>query len=549
MTCRKPLYLDPLRSTAPVPRSTLSAESSASEAAGETAFIKASLPRNRVRREGTGNVAVICGAILIAIWFGQLRASRAMEQAPRGQSAREGESARIPGRVGNSGRVADSDGVANSGGVDWPQFLGPSRDSKSTEAGILTDWGETGPPLVWHRELGTSYGIGSVSRGRFYQFDRFDDQATLYCLDAETGHFLWKFEYLTDYEDLLGYNNGPRCSPVLDEDRVYIFGAEGMLYCVGTADGTPIWKVDTAKQFGVVQNFFGVGSTPVVEGDLLIVMVGGSPPESQERGRYDLDLAAGNGTGLVAFDKLTGEVKYAATDELASYATPQLATIDGRRWCFALARGGLVGFHPGTGKVDFHYPWRARLRDSVNASTPVVVGDEVFISETYGPGSSLLRVRPGGFEVVWRDPPGRDKAMQTHWNTAIYHQGYLYGSSGRHTGNAELRCVEWKTGRVMWSQPGLARGSLLYVDGHFVFLGEYGILRLVKATPDAFVQVAASVIRERTDSPQLIEYPAWAAPILSHGLLYVRGRRRLVCMRLIPATPPSPEDDKTPGRR
>ena len=420
-------------------------------------------------------------------------------------------------------------------GVDWPRFLGPTGDSKSPETGILTDWGQCGPPLVWHRPLGTSYGIGSVSRGRLFQFDRLEDRARLRCLDSRTGELLWKFEYPTEYVDLVGYNNGPRSSPVVDDGLVYLFGAEGMLHCLRAEDGTPVWKVDTAQRFGVVQNFFGVGSTPVVEGNLLIVMVGGSPPDSQDLGRFNLDRAVGNGTGIVAFDKRTGEVKYTLSDELASYSTPKPATIGTRRWCFAFARGGLVGFDPLRGEVDFHYPWRARLRDSVNAATPVVVGDEVFISETYGPGSSLLRVKPGGYEVVWSDPPGRHKAMQTHWNTPIYHEGYLYGSSGRYSGTAELRCIEWKTGEVMWSQPKLRLASLLYVDGHFVCLSENGVLRLVRATPKEYVQVAESVVRETPDGPPLVNPPAWAAPILSHGLLYVRGDDRLVCLRLIEA--------------
>jgi outer membrane protein assembly factor BamB len=237
---------------------------------------------------------------------------------------------------------------------------------------------------------------------------------------------------------------------------------------------------------------------------------------------------------VVAFDKRTGDVKYAVGDELASYATLQPATIDGRRWCFAFARGGLIGMNPLSGTIDFHYPWRSRLRDSVNASTPVVVGNEVFISETYGPGSSLLRVKPGGYEVVWRDPPGRDKAMQTHWNTPIYHEGYLYGSSGRHASNAELRCIEWKTGKVMWSEAGLTRASLLYADGHFVCLGEDGVLRLIKATEKRYVEVARAVVREKPDGPELIKPPAWAAPILADGLLYVRGDDRVVCLRIIP---------------
>jgi outer membrane protein assembly factor BamB len=219
---------------------------------------------------------------------------------------------------------------------------------------------------------------------------------------------------------------------------------------------------------------------------------------------------------------------------MASYATLQLARIGDRDWCFALARGGLVAFNPLTGKVDFHYPWRARLHDSVNASTPVVVGSEVFISEAYGLGSALLRVKPAGYDVVWRDPPDRNKAMQCHWNTPIYHEGYLYGSSGRYSRTAELRCIEWKSGKVMWSQPGLGLASLLYVDGHFVCLSEDGVLRLVKATEKQYVEVAKAVVREGADGPPLVEPPAWAAPILSHGLLYVRGKDRLVCLRLIP---------------
>jgi outer membrane protein assembly factor BamB len=430
-----------------------------------------------------------------------------------------------PSETGNRGR---------SLGVDWPRFLGPSGDSKSPETGIMTQWGECGPPLVWHRKLGTGYGMGAVWGGRFYHFDRHEDQVRLTCLDCRNGTFRWMFEYRTNYEDLLGYNHGPRSSPVVDDGLVYLFGPEGMLHCVRADDGKLIWKVDTARKFGVVQNFFGVGSTPVVEGDLLLVMVGGSTPESQNAGRYDQDRVAGNGTGVVAFDKRTGDVKYAISDELASYATPQLATIAGRRWCFVFARGGLIGFEPRSGKVDFHYPWRAKLHDSVNASTPVVVGNEVFLSETYGPGSTLLRVRPGGYEVVWRDPPDRNKAMRAHWNTPIYHQGYLYGSSGRHLGEAELRCVQWKTGRVMWRKPGLTRASLLYVDQHFVCLGEDGVLRLVQATERAYVEVAMAEVREKPGDPPLIQPPAWSAPILSHGLLYVRGEDRLVCMRLIP---------------
>jgi hypothetical protein len=184
------------------------------------------------------------------------------------------------------------------------------------------------------------------------------------------------------------------------------------------------------------------------------------------------------------------------------------------------------------------------MLESVNASNPVVVDDLVFISECYDVGSSLLKVRAGGYDVVWADSQNRrQKAMETHWNTAIHHEGYLYGSSGRHTANAELRCIELKTGEVKWSMPGLSRSSLLYVDGHFICLTEYGDLLLLRVNPEKFDLVGQLSLVDKPVGPlpagftprPLLKYPAWAAPVLSHGLLYVRGDDRLVCLEVIPA--------------
>lgn len=421
-------------------------------------------------------------------------------------------------------------------GSDWPGFLGPTGDGKSPEKGIIAPWPTDGLRVVWHRKLGEGYCMPSVSRGRLFVFDRQGDLATLTCVHSETGRFLWKFEYPTDYEDHYGYSNGPRCCPVVDDDRVYVFGPEGMLHCVRVENGQPLWKVDTAREFGVVQNFFGVGSTPVIEGDLLIAQIGGSPPGSGNFPSLDQE---GNGSGIVAFDKFTGEVRYRITDELASYASPVLATLGGRRWCFVFARGGLVGFEPGTGKVDFHFPWRSRLLESVNAANPVVIGDRVLISEAYGPGSAMLQVRPGQCDVVWSDAErGRDKALQAHWTTPIHHDGFIYGDSGRHTSTAELRCVEAATGIVRWRRRGLGHVSLLYVDGHFICLTEFGeLLLLLKPNPERYEEISRLEIRDANGEP-LIEHPAWAAPILSQGLLYVRGKDRLVCLELIPPRKP-----------
>ncbi len=423
---------------------------------------------------------------------------------------------------------------ATGSGSDWPAFLGPNGDARSTETGILTQWPEEGLRLLWYREVGEGYSAPAVAGGRLFHFDRTGDRARLVSLDRRTGTELWSREYPTDYVDSYGYSNGPRASPVVDGDRVYIYGVEGRLRCHRAGDGELLWEVDTVPEFGVVQNFFGVGATPVVFGDLLLVMVGGSPPESP---KIHSGSVRPNGSAIVAFDKETGEVRYRTGDELASYSTPSLAEIGGRPWLLAFTRGGLLGLDPRSGRQDFFFPWRAKILESVNASKPVVAGDTVFLSETYGPGSALLRVRDGGYEVVWQDQPkSRNKAMRTHWNTAVHHDGFLYGSSGRGPGDAELRAVRLADGGIAWSRPGLQRATLLYADGHFLVLSESGELRLVEARADAYREVAVQDLTQlqKDDGQPLVRPPAWNAPILAHGILYVLGKDTLLALELIP---------------
>ena len=413
---------------------------------------------------------------------------------------------------------------------DWPDFLGPQRNAKSTETGLNWDWPAEGPPVLWQLPLGIGYSQPTVSRGRLFHFDRYGDVVRLTCRDAQTGEQVWTLDHPTQYDDLLGYNNGPRCTPVVDGEHVYTMSAEGVLQCVKFADGERVWQVDTMQKFGVVQNFFGVGSTPVVFEDVVIANIGGSPPGSPPD-VYSGNVQ-GNGTGVVAFDKLTGEVRWQATDELASYASPVIATIDDQPWCFVFARGGLVALDPRSGKVEFQFPWRAKLLESVNAATPVVVGSEVFISESYQIGGAMLRVRPGGFDEAWTDrDKRRDQSMMLHWNTPIMHEGNLYGSSGRHSGQAEVRCVEWKTGRVMWSEPGLRWSSLLFVDDRLLCLSEDGTLRVLRPTPEKYDELAVVSLRDATGRALLRE-PAWVAPVLANGRLYLRGADRLVCVEV-----------------
>ena len=199
----------------------------------------------------------------------------------------------------------------------------------------------------------------------------------------------------------------------------------------------------------------------------------------------------------------------------------------------------MIGFDPGNGKVDFRFPWKARFKAAVSAATPVVVGNEVFISEAYGPGSCLLRVKPGGYDVVWQDElRSRNKALQLHWNTPVYHDGYLYGCSGRHAVEGEIRCVQWSTGKVMWRAPVLNRSSLLFIHGQFIALGEYGELLTFKANGERFEPTASLILTESGDenekpASRLLKYPAWSAPVVAHGFLYLRGKDKFVCLDLL----------------
>lgn len=440
---------------------------------------------------------------IIAFFVGQTFLSAALAQAPAAKSV-----------------------------IDWPGFLGPHRNGKSDEHGLPASWPPKGPPIVWQKAVGTGYAAPAIAGGRLFQFARFGNSARLSCLNAETGAEIWTCDYPTDFEDMLGYNNGPRATPLIDGEFVYTFGAEGVLQCVRIADGQMVWRIDTTKQFNVVKNFFGIGSSPLVWNDLLLVNVGGSPPG----GPSDVYAANGNvqssGAAIVAFDKKTGAVRWQTGDDLASYSSPVIAKIGGRDFIFMFARGGLLAIDPAQGKTIAHFPWRARRLESVNASTPVVVGDEIFISETYELGSAVVRFTGNSYQEVWTDRDRRrDRALALHWNTPIEHKGYLYGSSGYHTEEAELRCVEWKTGRMMWSEPNMGRSSLLLVDDTLVCLSEDGTLRLIKATPERYTELTKWELIGDDGSP-LLPPPSWAAPALAHGLLYLEGKNRLVCLKL-----------------
>ncbi|REJ77160.1 MAG: hypothetical protein DWQ30_15870 [Acidobacteria bacterium] len=422
---------------------------------------------------------------------------------------------------------------------DWPTFLGPRQDARSAETGLLLDWPEQGPPILWTLRVGEGYSMPSIAGGVLLHFDRVGDEARLSAHDALTGELRWRQSYPSTYVDAFEFSGGPRASPVIDGELVFAFGVDGVLRCHRLSDGAVVWERRTGEEYGVVTNFFGVGSTPLVVGELLIVPVGGSPPAPPRGWDIHQGEVPANGSGIVAFDKRTGEERWKGIDDLASYSSPVLRRSPaGEPEVAWFGRERLWLFAPGDGRVRASFPWRAEKIYSVNAATPVLSGNEIFLSESYQKGGVLLRdaVGDGGaqrLEVVWADPPRRGQAMANHWNTAVLDDGTLYGSSGEKSGSAELRAVDWATGEVLWSRRGLRRSTATWVEGHLVVLGEYGELVLIEATRQAYREKARLELRSAAGE-RLLRHPAWSPPAISQGVLYVAGDRQLVALDLRP---------------
>jgi outer membrane protein assembly factor BamB len=401
---------------------------------------------------------------------------------------------------------------------DWISFLGPNHNAVSSETKLLTKWPESGPSLVWEMTKGKGYSSPAVQGERLILFHRLGKEEVVECLNAETGNRYWKFTYPTQFEDRYGYNNGPRASPVIDGDRVYTYGAEGTLHCLRLQTGQVFWKRALRTEFRVPQDFFGVASTPLIEGDLLIINIG-----------------APGGPCVAGFDKRTGRLVWGSGDAWGpSYASPVPAVVQGHKRIFVFAggdsqppMGGLMSIDPATGALDFSFPWRSRSYESVNASCPVVVANQVFVSASYKTGGALLNILPDGtHQVAWT---ASDFGL--HWNTPIHKDGYLYGFDGRNEPDVSLACIELKTGKVVWrkvpeweewtdmngrtSQASFStfRGSLLWVDGRFLCLGELGHLLWLDLTPQGYKELARARL--------FLARETWGLPVLSRGLLYV----------------------------
>ncbi len=357
---------------------------------------------------------------------------------------------------------------------DWPQFLGPSRDGHSQETDLRESWPKEGPPVVWQREVGEGFSGPVVVGERLILLHRPRNEEVIECLQTATGKSLWRHAYPTEYQDALGKGNGPRSTPVIADGRVITLGADGQLTCLELTTGRKLWGRSLRAEYRVPGSYFGVGTSPVVEQGLVLVNVGGP------------------GAGIVAFAAETGKEAWRATSDGASYSSPVVCTVEGVRRAVFFTRQGVVILDPLTGRVTFQTRFRARYDASVNAATPLIIGDLAFFSASYETGALLLRLKKDGAEEVWRD----EQVLSNHYNTCIYHDGCLYGFDGRQEAGTRFRCVELKTRKVLWEQSPerLANGSMILADGRLIVLNERGELLLVPASPRGYRELARAQV-------------------------------------------------------
>jgi outer membrane protein assembly factor BamB len=373
---------------------------------------------------------------------------------------------------------------------DWPQWRGPERDGVSRETGWLTSWPESGPKKLWEQNIGIGYSSFSVSNGRLYTMGNVSEIDNIYCFDSETGKLEWKHEYPCPSKDPNGYH-GTRCTPTVDANRVYAVSRQGNFFCLDASSGKVNWSKDFKTDFDGKVPVWGFAGSPLIEKDWVLAEVSGK-------------------ASVVAFNKLTGQVVWQAGTDPAGYGSLVAFDLDGQRCFLQFSGDHLICRKMKDGSEMWRFLWKTSY--GVNATTPIVQGDEVFVSTGYGYGCALLKMSPAGAKEIWRN-----KNMRNHVNSCVLVNGFIYGFD-----ESELKCLDWKTGEVKWGNRNYGKGSLMAADGKLILYGQSGKLGVAEATPAAFKELCSFQALTGKDT--------WASPVLANGRIYVRNLDKVLAL-------------------
>lgn len=398
-------------------------------------------------------------------------------------------------------------------GAEWLQYRGPTFDGKTTEK-IAKQWPAEGPKQVWKTPLNAGFSSITVKDGRaFTQIVREVEgvkREVCVGLDANTGKELWATPVDMPIYGHDGGNagtddnsggDGPRSTPSIDGDKVYVLSSRLQLFCLEAASGQEVWKKDLTKEYAAKAISWQNAASPVIEGDLIFICGGGE------------------GQSLLGLNKKDGTAKWKLESDKMTHATPVLATIHGVRQVIFFTQSGLASVETVSGKLLWRYAFKYNVS---TAAAPVVADDIVYCSAGYGVGAGAAKIAKSGDTFtateLWRKP----NALMNHWSTPTYKDGHLYGIFGfKEYGKAPLKCVDITTGEEKWSKEGFGPGNVILVNGDVLVLGDKGQLVLVEATPKAYTEIS---------SADVLDGKCWSTPSVAGGRIYARSTKEGVCL-------------------
>lgn len=387
---------------------------------------------------------------------------------------------------------------------DWPQILGPARNGIAADDEQLIAWPSDGPKEVWTADVGQGFAGVAVRGDTVVLFHRTDEREVVEARSATTGRQQWAQPAAVDYRSGMSSDSGPRCVPLIHEDRILVFGIAGHLRCLARDDGSEIWSRDTWKDFGAPEGYFGAGSSPLVIGNVVVVNVGGR-----------------SGAAVVGFDLKTGRTLWSSFDDTASYSSPIAITRNDRTQAVVITRLHTLFLNPADGDVIDSFPFGAR-GPTVNGASPVWIDDHAFVSSSYRVGSVLADCRGASVKAA---ELGED-LLATQYATPVRHGRLLYAVDGRQDiGSATVKCIDPLNKETLWQQPGFDYGTLLRVRDELIFLTCGGELIRFAADDAGYKESHRSTVLESTPR-------GYRLPALSNGRLYIRDDQQMKCLQV-----------------
>ena len=398
-----------------------------------------------------------------------------------------------------SATLALAASTTHANNFDWPQWRGPDRTDVSKESGLLKSWPEGGPKRVWlYENAGAGYSGPAIVNGKFYILGTRDGGEILLVLDANTGKELRTTKLDRIHDDDRG--DGPRGTPTVDGDRVYAMTGRGTVLCVSATDGKILWQVTMQSLGGEVPRW-GYSESVLVDGQRVICTPGGSKG------------------ALAAFDKMTGKLLWQSKEfkDPAHYSSIVPARINNTAQYVQRTEKSVVGIAVEDGKLlwETSFPGRTAV-----APTPIVRGNEVYVTAGYGAGCKMVRIEPGNKVTVVYE----NKVMKNHHGGVVLIGEHIYGHN-----DLAWVCQNFKTGEEVWSHAAFRKGAVAAADGMLYCIEEgRGLVALVEATPEGWKEKGQFKLDPQTKI-RAARGMIWTHPVISNGKLYLRDQDLISC--------------------